>query len=176
MRHTVTLSLGSNQGDRLAFFNHALSFLQPLLYRPQLSSIYETPALLPPNAPPEWDIPYLNMALNATTDIADPLEFLHHTQLIEQHLGRAKQHDVWSPRVIDIDIITWDIITLQTEPLTLPHPRAHERLFVLAPLAEIAPELRLNNQTASQHLARLLAEKPLKTYGITRTNLTVMWP
>lgn len=80
------------------------------------------------------------MAAEIKTGLA-PLELLNAVKEIERELGR-KDGPRWGPRPIDIDIILWDDLTMNDARLTIPHPRFRERAFVLAPLAEIAPEAR----------------------------------
>ncbi|HEY8575479.1 MAG TPA: 2-amino-4-hydroxy-6-hydroxymethyldihydropteridine diphosphokinase [Devosia sp.] len=81
---------------------------------------------------------FANMALEVETAL-EPLRLLDLLQAIETAMGRVR-HETWGPRVIDIDIVAYERQVLETERLTLPHPFAHERAFVLDPLAEIAPE------------------------------------
>lgn len=82
---------------------------------------------------------FANMAIEIETTLK-PLELLDILQKIELDMGRVRA-EVWGPRVIDIDIVAYDQIEMNTERLTLPHPHAHERDFVLTPLAEIAPDV-----------------------------------
>jgi 2-amino-4-hydroxy-6-hydroxymethyldihydropteridine diphosphokinase len=122
------------------------------------SSVHETPALMPEGAPPEWDRPYLNQVIEVTPPDGrlEPLELLRITQGIERELGRQPAAR-WAPRVIDIDVLAWGDLVLDMPELTLPHPRLHERHFVLAPLCELAPgwvHPRIG-ATAAQWLARL---------------------
>ena len=71
-----------------------------------------------------------------------PLDLLAQLQRIEDHHGRARPYR-HAPRTIDLDLLLWGSMVLQTPQLTLPHPRLHQRAFVLRPLAELAPELKL---------------------------------
>ena len=82
---------------------------------------------------------FLNAALQLDTSLS-PLELLKATQEIEIEMGRTqKSNGAYHDRIIDIDILLYDNLVLQTPELTLPHPLMHERLFVMEPLAEIAP-------------------------------------
>lgn len=81
---------------------------------------------------------FLNLALELDTSLA-PLDLLEALLGIELEMGRTRK-EIWGPRVIDIDLIAYDRMEMQTPRLTLPHPRAHERDFVLVPLREIAPD------------------------------------
>ena len=84
---------------------------------------------------------FLNAALQLDTSLS-PLELLKATQEIEIEMGRTqKSNGAYHDRIIDIDILLYDHLVLQTPELTLPHPLMHERLFVMEPLAEIAPNV-----------------------------------
>ena len=81
---------------------------------------------------------FLNMAVAVETTLA-PLEFLDRAQAIESRHGRVPTRR-WGPRMIDIDIVLWNDMVMETERLTIPHPEFRKRAFVLVPLAEIAPD------------------------------------
>lgn len=84
---------------------------------------------------------FLNAALQLDTSLS-PLELLKATQEIEMEMGRTqKSNGAYHDRIIDIDILLYEDLVLQTPELTLPHPLMHERLFVMEPLAEIAPNV-----------------------------------
>ncbi len=87
------------------------------------------------------DNTFLNAALQLETSLS-PLELLKATQQIELEMGRTqKSNGAYHDRIIDVDILLYDDLILQTPELTLPHPLMHERLFVMEPLAEIAPNV-----------------------------------
>ena len=134
MDHTVYLALGSNIGNRLANLRQAVASLSPQLEVKKKSRVYETPP---------WgyeDQPlFLNMAVMAKTYL-EPEPLLKHLKRLEVALGRQETFRN-GPRLIDIDILFDDALVLQTPTLTIPHPRLHERGFVLAPLMDIAQEL-----------------------------------
>lgn len=132
----IFLGLGSNLGDRFLNLRKSVDALSASLTAVRCSGVYESPALLKPGAPEEWNRPFLNMALAAETSLA-PEALLALTQSIETKLGRPKRHAEWSPRVIDIDILTYDAMTINTPALTVPHPRMKERAFVFLPLIEL---------------------------------------
>lgn len=132
--HYVYLGLGSNIPDRDAHLAAALDALAPLLTIERVSSVYDTAPMLVTDQPR-----FHNLALAATTDLS-PHELLRGVKAIERGLGRA-DGPRYGPRVIDIDLLFYDQLVLQTDELTIPHPRIAERAFVLAPLAEIAPTL-----------------------------------
>ena len=134
----VYLGLGSNQGDREQLMAQAIEMLSVALGAPvRLSSTIETEAwgFVSPN-------PFLNMVASFSTDVP-PIELLYVIEDIERCLGRKTKSvgGVYSDRPIDIDILFYGDRIISTERLTVPHPRLHERLFVLAPLAEISPRL-----------------------------------
>jgi len=133
MNHIVYLALGTNLGDRLANLHAAInSFPSPIVHR-QSSRVYET-------AP--WgytDQPaFLNMAVKCETDL-DAASLLKRLKQIEVRVGRVESFR-WGPRLIDIDILFYDDLIMDTPQLVIPHPRLHERAFVLVPLADIAPD------------------------------------
>jgi 2-amino-4-hydroxy-6-hydroxymethyldihydropteridine diphosphokinase len=105
------------------------------------SSLYASDAVdCAPGAPP-----FINAALAFTTSWS-PLELLTELRQLETAFGRPLLRQKNAARALDLDIVCYDDLVLQTPALTLPHPRAHLRAFVLAPLVEIAPELRLPGQ------------------------------
>jgi 2-amino-4-hydroxy-6-hydroxymethyldihydropteridine diphosphokinase len=155
----ILLALGSNRGDRAAALADALRRLEAAGVRVlSASSVHETPALMPEGAPPEWDRPYLNEVVMVHTEL-DPRALLRCTQGIERAMGRRPAAR-WAPRVIDIDLLAVGAAVLDTPELTLPHPRLHERRFVLEPLGEVAPQWVHPGLgcTASELLARLPLE------------------
>lgn len=129
------LALGSNLGDRRAYIQKALDRLEANRIKVlKLSTIIETD---PVGGPLQGK--YLNAVVKVATEHSP--EFLHRiTQAIETRLGRIRK-EINGPRVIDIDILLYDDIKLVTPRLMIPHPRMYERLFVMKPLKEIAPEL-----------------------------------
>jgi 2-amino-4-hydroxy-6-hydroxymethyldihydropteridine diphosphokinase len=132
--HTIYLALGSNLGDRVQNLKEAVTSLSPQMILKAKSNIYET---LP------WgyeDQPkFLNMALKAETYLR-PEPLLKHLKRLEIALGRQASFPN-GPRLIDIDILLFDNLVLNTPALTIPHPHMHERGFVLLPLMDIAPDL-----------------------------------
>lgn len=150
----VGLALGSNLGDRLANLRAARSSLiaLPIASGPVLSSsLYETE--------PVGCEPGAAKFLNAVLEIgcaSDAKELLGELHAIQQRLGRPDSHRRNQSRTIDIDILYVGDTQLDAPELQLPHPRLHQRRFVLAPLAEIRPDLVLPNQTCT--IAELLAK------------------
>jgi len=136
----VILGLGSNVGDRLSHLRKARTAIQhiPGILIKQTSPIYLSDALLPENAPPEWDMPHLNLAIRCETTL-EPLALLKQLKHIEWTIGRKPEIRHWGPRILDIDILAWDDLTIQSELLTVPHASLQDRPFALWPLADVAP-------------------------------------
>jgi 2-amino-4-hydroxy-6-hydroxymethyldihydropteridine diphosphokinase len=131
------IALGGNVGDVRDTLKRALATLCDgervrLLAR---SSDYRTPP---------WGVvdqpPFINCAAIVETTLS-PEQLLSHAQTVERAFGRDRAHERrWGPRPLDIDLIAYDDIRMDTPELTLPHPRVFDRAFVLVPLNEIAPE------------------------------------
>lgn len=147
---TAYVALGSNLGDRRAHLDAALAALAALPgTRPDaVSVIYETAPVGPPG---QQD--YLNAVARLATTLA-PLDLLDSLLAIEQSRGRIRA-ERWGPRTLDLDLLLHGDAVLAEPRLTLPHPRLHERAFVLAPLADLAPDLVIRDRTVAQHLAAL---------------------
>ena len=130
--HTIFLGLGTNLGDRTANLQAALAGLAERLVMTAVSPLYQTPP---------WGVTdqpnFLNLCLAAQTDLA-PAELLTFVKNLEVALGRQPA-ERWGPRLIDIDILFYANQLIETENMTIPHPRLAERAFVLRPLADIAP-------------------------------------
>ena len=132
--HRCALALGGNLGDRLANLQQALRLLAPAVAIEAVSPLYESDPVGPPGQPA-----YYNAACLGHT-LLEPLELLRSAKAIERALGR-QPGERWGPRPIDIDILLFDGLILDTPELTIPHPRLLERPFVLTPLADMAPDL-----------------------------------
>lgn len=158
--HKVGIALGSNLGDRLATLEQACDYLAEEFGGLRLSQLYETEPVGCPDGSPQ----YLNACIEISTD-KTPTEVLHICQHIEKELGRVRTGEYGAPRTCDIDIIYHDDNIVDTPELTLPHPRAHMREFVLRPLCDIDPHLRLPGQalTVSELLATLPDDRPQVT-------------
>lgn len=131
----VFLCLGANLGERLLTLQKTVKALNAIDFIDvvKVSSVYETEP---------WGMieqpRFLNVAAEIET-VLEPLELLHELKNLERRLGRTPGMR-WGPRIVDIDIILWDGLQFHTDELTIPHIYFRERHFVLAPLAEIAPE------------------------------------
>jgi len=149
------VALGSNLGDAPAHVLRAFTRLQSFSDQPLLlSSLWETaPVDCPPGSPP-----FVNAAAGLVPRANEtPLSLLDRLQALEREIGRQPKKILNEPRVIDLDLIAFGQVVLVTPELTLPHPRAYERRFVLQPLREIAPDFVLPGtvKTVSELLAHL---------------------
>ncbi len=146
-RHSVFVALGSNLGESRQILLRAMERVQLFSAAPLLkSSLWQsTPVDCPPGSP---------MFVNAVVGLVPrrgetPKSLLAKLQRLEKEFGRAPKKVLNEPRPLDLDLIAFGGETRSTKELTLPHPRAHQRRFVLQPLSEIAPDLVLPGQTRS---------------------------
>ena len=132
--HEYILSLGSNQGDRLSLLASVQDrFIALNCSIDATSRIIET---APWGKTDQAD--FLNQAIQVSCELK-PLEMLLLCQQIEEEFGRERSIK-WGPRTMDIDIIAWSGGVFNQEGLVVPHPRMHQRLFVLQPMEEICPD------------------------------------
>jgi len=139
------LSLGSNIEPRLAWIEKAVGEISALpdVRDVRCSPLYES---VPDGVPEAFrDLPFLNGVVTLETR-TPPHEFLRAVQGIERRLGRTRDGTHGSPRTIDIDIVAMGDVCIATPDLTLPHPRAMARRFVLQPLADLLPDFRFPGQ------------------------------
>lgn len=136
---TVYLSLGSNLGDPIALIHEAIEKIRslPAVFSVKAASLYHTsPVDMDPSTPP-----FINTALSLTTH-QNPWAFKEAMRNIETELGK-EHRPPRSSRLIDIDILAFGTLWMDDPELTLPHPRWHERLFVLVPLSDLTETLTL---------------------------------
>jgi 2-amino-4-hydroxy-6-hydroxymethyldihydropteridine diphosphokinase len=149
------LALGGNVGHSRALLDRAIEKLCErgdvrLVAR---SSDYRTPP---------WGVteqaPFVNLCIAVETTLA-PRDLLARAHEVERALGRDRAHEQrWGPRTVDIDLIAYDELVMQEPDLVLPHPRLFERAFVLVPLAEIAPDLRIGGRRIGDAAAQIDAQ------------------
>ena len=149
----VGIALGSNLGDRAGNLRAAVSALRELAHGPLfISKVYETK---PVDCPPGSE-PFLNAAVEIGYE-GDLLELLAKLQATEQFMGRPEIHGLNAPRTLDLDILYADDLTVDLPELKVPHPRLKDRLFVLLPLNDIAPNRNLPGEkvTVGDYLSSL---------------------
>jgi len=156
----VYLSLGSNVGDRKANLEKALRLLGQRLQIEQVSSVYETEPVGYTEQPR-----FLNAVCRVETDIG-PLQLLSLIKGIEASLGRVPSFPN-APRPIDVDILFYSDLVMETPELTIPHPRIKERAFVLIPLLEIAPDLLhpVTSESIRDLAANVLGKEDVRKIG-----------
>jgi 2-amino-4-hydroxy-6-hydroxymethyldihydropteridine diphosphokinase len=134
MAAAAYLALGSNLGDRLSTLQRAVDLLdaKPGIAVRRSSRVYETE----PVGPPQPD--YLNAVIEVRTDLG-PRELLEACLDVEAELGRVRG-ERWGPRTLDVDLLTYEDRSVDEPGLVVPHPRMHERAFVLVPLLELDPD------------------------------------
>lgn len=135
MEHRVFIALGTNLGDRKENLRIALASLESFAHLLACSGVYETPPWGFTDQP--W---FLNMAVEGDTNLS-PYDLLTRLKQLERDLGREPGFR-YGPRLIDLDILFYDELILETPELEIPHPRLEERSFVLAPLADLAPDFQ----------------------------------
>jgi 2-amino-4-hydroxy-6-hydroxymethyldihydropteridine diphosphokinase len=152
-RARVVLALGGNVGDKAATLKKAFRALggEPGLTLTAVSRLYRTPPW--GKTDQDW---FVNACALALTSLK-PEALLERVKALEVELGRMPT-ERWGPRVIDIDLIAYDDISLNSERLKLPHPELFNRAFVLVPLAEIAPDLVIGGVRMDEAAARLKVE------------------
>lgn len=129
--HEVIVALGSNLGDRQGYLRFAVQELGNVV---AMSQVFETE----PVGGPDGQGAYLNMVVKVQTSL-DPYAFIRRCQRIEANALRQRIVH-WGPRTLDVDMLFYDDVQIDSERLTVPHPRINERRFVLTPLSEVAPE------------------------------------
>ncbi len=144
---TVVIALGSNLGDRESYIQSALKEMATFLTIERVSTLIETE---PVGGPSQGD--YLNAVVLGECEL-EAEELLKKLMEIEKNLGRVRE-EINGPRTIDLDIISMGDLVIQSENLSLPHPRAHLRRFVLEPWLEVDPEAQLVGRGSVKELLR----------------------
>lgn len=155
-KHKVYLGMGTNCGDRLKNLITAIDALAPEVNITRRSPIYQTPPWGFTDQPD-----FLNLVVEGETALA-PLPLLTVLKNLENKVGRTATFR-WGPREIDIDILFYDDLIFSSDGLEIPHPRLHERAFVLVPLSDLTPNLI--HPKLSKSVSELLAG--IDTSGIT---------
>ena len=156
----AALGLGSNLGDREAHLSGAVKALESWngVRVTSVSSLWETPP---------WGVEeqphFLNACVLIETTLS-PLEVLEACLAIEREHGRERSLR-WGPRTLDMDVLYYDDVEMAEPRLILPHPRMLLRSFVLAPLAEIAPDKQIGGVTIQENLALLAIDAGIKQIG-----------
>jgi len=145
MTHRVVIALGSNLGDSAEILVEAIGEIAESVTALRASSLYQTRPVGGPSQPD-----YLNAVIVGETELA-PEELLAAMQVIENRHGRVRT-ERWGARTLDIDLVDYASATWGSKALTLPHPRAHERAFVLLPWSEVDPDAILIGHGAVRSL------------------------
>ena len=150
----VFIGVGSNEGNRLERISQAVRALGTSrgVRVVGMAMMLETD---PVGGPPQG--PYLNTVVELDTSLA-PHDLFKILQALERSLGRQPSAERWAPRPIDLDLLLYDDRVVTSPELTVPHPRMHERRFVLEPLAQLAPDVF--HPVLQQPIAQLLAQLP----------------
>lgn len=143
----AVIALGSNLGDRESYIQSALKEMATFLTIERVSTLIETE---PVGGPSQGD--YLNALVLGECEL-EAEELLKKLMEIEKNLGRVRE-EINGPRTIDLDIISMGDLVIQSENLSLPHPRAHLRRFVLEPWLEVDPEAQLVGRGSVKELLR----------------------
>ena len=133
----VCIALGANLGDRESNLRSALRAIEDVARISVVSSLFETDAVTPDGGEGP---PYYNAACRIETEL-EPLPLMRFLQSVERQIGRSPKARRWAPRLIDLDLLLYGSDIVETDDLTVPHPRMAERPFVLVPLAEIAADI-----------------------------------
>lgn len=154
------LSLGSNLGDRLQQLRDAVRSIESFegIEIEKISSVYETE--------PVGDVPqenFYNLVIKIKTDLS-PYRLLAIAQIVERQFGRKREIH-WGPRTLDIDILLYGREAINEKDLVIPHPEMYNRAFVLIPLIEIEPDLKLPGGNPPQHFLDRVKDQGVKKIG-----------
>ncbi|HSH28390.1 MAG TPA: 2-amino-4-hydroxy-6-hydroxymethyldihydropteridine diphosphokinase [Thiohalobacter sp.] len=158
---TAWVGLGSNLDDPVAQVRRALAELDAIeaTYLLHASSLYASPPMGPPDQPE-----YVNAVAGLLTTLA-PETLLDALQAIEQAHGRVRTGERWGPRTLDLDLLLYADLQLESARLIVPHPGLRQRAFVLHPLAEVAPELAVPGLGRVRELAQACPAEGLRCIG-----------
>ena len=150
MTYTIYLSLGSNQGNKTSNLRVAIKKMRKYINIISISSFYETEPI-GENATDN----FINLVLEATTKLI-PQQLLREIHKVEATIGRKRQKELhWGDRIIDIDIIHYKGIIMNDYNVTLPHKELYNRIFVVKPLLEIKPRMKLYDNDLKDILEKL---------------------
>lgn len=174
----VVLGLGSNLGDRETHLKRAVNLLargpDAPLSGARLSRVYTSDALVPERAPQSWRRPYLNCALAGETHL-EPRELLRWIKDVERHVGRETGKR-WAPRVVDIDILWWEGVTVAAPDLHVPHLEILRRSFVLEPLRDLIPDTIHEGATFREHAERSVTRDGIGVSPAPEADFRIRWP
>jgi len=157
----VRLSVGANLGNREAALQSVVDAMVGRFTGIHASAVYET-------AP--WGIldqpAFLNAVITADTDLS-PYEVLEFARGCEEAAARVRERH-WGPRTLDVDVITYDDLVMRDPELTLPHPRAHERAFVLVPLVEVEPDAEIPGLGRASDYLEVLGTRGIERHSALR--------
>ena len=157
----AVLGLGANLGDPVATLREAIATLQsnPHTADWQVSPFYRTAPIGASEAQPD----YINAVAICRTDLT-PETLMQWLLDTERHFGRDRSHDLGrnAPRTLDLDLLIYGNIAMHTPLLTLPHPRLHERAFVLRPLLDLLPDATLPNLGRLERYLPLVADQGIR--------------
>jgi len=154
----IYVSIGSNLGNRLENIRRAMNLLKKKIFiKMKCFPILETEAITPYDAPIKWSKPFLNTIVSGESSLL-PEDLLKKLQEIEAELGRPAVRKKWEPRIIDIDVLLWDDLIMETPSLVIPHPEICNRPFLVHLLALINPLLRYPDVASCQRFRN-------KTFG-----------
>jgi 2-amino-4-hydroxy-6-hydroxymethyldihydropteridine diphosphokinase len=157
---TAFFGLGSNLGDRAENIKEALRRLDeiPGIEIEKTSSMYETEPVGLVEQPD-----FINAVAEGKTSLS-PEDLLKAVMQVEKGMGRVRTLR-WGPRIIDIDILIYDDVSVNTPELVIPHPRMQERAFVMIPLCEIAPDLKLDGGRGIKEIIESLGKQTVRKIG-----------
>ncbi|NPU67035.1 2-amino-4-hydroxy-6-hydroxymethyldihydropteridine diphosphokinase [Bradyrhizobium sp. 83012] len=146
---SALIALGGNVGDVRSTFQHAIP---EIVRRAQATLVVRSSDYITPPWGKEQQPPFINACIAIDTAVA-PRALLATLHEVERMFGRNRAQETrWGPRTLDLDLLAYDDVSLDTPDLTLPHPRLFERGFVLVPLAEIAGDRRISGRRVDEAL------------------------